>query len=759
MIPTLLPGKYTIAVEAPNFKKAVFTDVEVRLGQVTVIDVGMQAGGASETVTVTANTETVIQKDTSQVSTSFQSRAVEDLPSNVAGVGIDTLALLAPGVTPGFGNVNGNGTTLSVNGNRARSNNFTIDGVDNNDLSIGGPSYFVDNQDQVAEFQVVTNNFSAQYGRNQGAIVNIVTKSGTNSFHGSAFEFHRDASNLDSLNNIEKSGGQTGPLPLLYNVFGGTIGGPIIKDKAFFFGSYQGITTRQAAADITGGVAILASDLPKLAADFPNNAAIQAYSKFSYFAITADGTATVRAGFPVETVTIGGHTYQAAVPQKDVIATALTPYSEQEFSGRGDVKVSEKNNVWGRYLFQNPDFKNGLAFGNNGYFGDEPAKSQSAAGTWDRQISAISFNEFSFSYSRLAVLFGGGCTATTPGCTPDPTQIDQAFTNFSGLGGIRGSITGLGLLGIGPATNLPQGRIVQAFQFRDNYSRTMGRHQFQMGADIRRLKNEVPFLPTVNGNFNFGNNGTRFATNDPSSTTLAAGTSTLSYSETDQFYYFQDDWKIRDNLTLNLGIRYEFTGQPINLLADLTQKREANPATALWLQSLPLSARTVPRIPNDKNNFAPRFGFAYTPRFWKKLFGDDATVIRGGYSVAYDASFYNILLNVSTSTPVVFNNVTLNPAPPAAAIFPVPTGAAFGPAVRAFATANKIFATNLFDPRFFTQTQVSNNFRSPYAEQWSLGIQRQITKNDVFEVRYLGTHGVGLFQQSITNPQFATLLN
>ncbi|HYL97395.1 MAG TPA: carboxypeptidase regulatory-like domain-containing protein, partial [Blastocatellia bacterium] len=395
VIPTLQPGKYILTVEEPSFKKAVYTDVEVRLGQVTVIDVSMQAGGAAETVTITANTETVIQKDTAQISASFQARSVEDLPSNVAGVGIDTLALLAPGVTPGFGNVNGNGTTLSVNGNRARSNNFTIDGVDNNDLSIGGPSYFVDNQDQVSEFQVITNNFSAEYGRNQGAIVNIVTKSGTNSYHGSAFEFHRDAANFDSLNNIEKASGQTGPLPLLYNVFGGTIGGPIKKDKAFFFASYQGITTREQAQDITTGLAILPSSLGQLAADFPNNAAIQAYSKFSYFAITANGTPTIRPGFPIENVTIGGHTYQAAVPEKTVAATSTTPYSQQEFSGRADVKVSEKNNIWGRYLFQNPNFKNGLAFGQNGFFGDEPARSQSAAGTWDRQVSATSFNEFS----------------------------------------------------------------------------------------------------------------------------------------------------------------------------------------------------------------------------------------------------------------------------------------------------------------------------------------------------------------------------
>src|SRR5262249_53587196 len=154
---------------------------------------------------------------------SFETRRVAELPSNAAGSGIDTLALLAPGVVPGVGNVNGNGTTLSVNGQRARSNNFTIDGQDNNDLSIGGPAFFVTNQDAVGEVQIITNNFSAEYGRNQGAIVNIQVKAGANAFHGSAGWVHRDQRLLDTLNNTEKRGGTLKePTPLLSNVYSGT---------------------------------------------------------------------------------------------------------------------------------------------------------------------------------------------------------------------------------------------------------------------------------------------------------------------------------------------------------------------------------------------------------------------------------------------------------------------------------------------------------------------------------------------------------
>src|SRR5436190_1791863 len=248
LIPDLLPGKYTVSVAGiSGFSAKTVTGVDVRLGEITNLKVDMVVGTATANVTVTAETETTIQTDTSQVSATFENRKVQDLPTNAAGNGIDTLALLAPGVVPGFGNVNSDGTTLSVNGNRARANNFTIDGTDNNDLSIGGPSFFVDNQDAVQEYQIVTNNFSAQYGRNQGAVVNIVLKSGGNEFHGSAFEFMRN-SHMDAETNLERRdpgrqapGTKRGKDKFVSNVFGGTFGGPIIRNKAFFVFSFQEI--------------------------------------------------------------------------------------------------------------------------------------------------------------------------------------------------------------------------------------------------------------------------------------------------------------------------------------------------------------------------------------------------------------------------------------------------------------------------------------------------------------------------------------
>jgi hypothetical protein len=306
---------------------------------------------------------------------------------------------------------------------------------------------------------------------------------------------------------------------------------------------------------------------------------------------------------------------------------------------------------------------------------------------------------------------------------------------------------------------LPQGRIVEAMQLSETPTWTHGNHTFVGGIDFRKLDNLVPFLPNVNGSFNFTSIA-RLAANQPASLLLVGGEPTLQYHEKDQFYFFQDDWKIRPNVTLNLGVRYEYTGQPINLLNTITVNRENDPAKALWKQTIPLNQRIVPFTPADKNNWAPRFGFAWSPQFEGRvarfLFGGkDASVVRGGYSIAYDPAFYNILLNVSTSTPTVFNNTisdigAVGSPNPSLAIPANATGDVVRTAFGSF------LQKNTFDPRLLTWTTTAPNFHSPYAQQWSFGIQRQIGRNNVAEIRYVGNRGVGLFQSVNRNPFFGS---
>ncbi|MEW6126366.1 MAG: carboxypeptidase regulatory-like domain-containing protein [Acidobacteriota bacterium] len=751
--PRLAPGIYLLTVEKQGFKRQEFQEVTINAGQVATIDANLQAGQITETVSVTAEGQELIQKEQVQVSSTFESRKVAELPKNAVGAGIDTLALLAPGVVPGFGNVNSNGATLSVNGNRARSNNFTIDGQDNNDLSIGGPNYFVNNNEIVAEFQVVTNNFSAEYGRNQGAIVNVVTKSGTNDLHGSLAWFHRDRKLFDTMNNLERRTNNQGKgeaNPFLNNVYTGAVGGPIKKDRLFYFGSYQLVTNRQTANPGSNSPTIAPEELSRLKADFPNNGAIQALANFSAFALTDVGTVTENTdlkNFPNnERVTIGGRTYRLAYPVRTVPITS----DQHQFSIRGDYRINDKHSFWYRHLYQTVDNVNALV-SVDGSTGNQPASSNLGGLQFTSQLSNSAVNEFRFVFNRLDVIFGGGCESVK-NCIPDPADIGNTVTRIT-YGGLISSLTSRSLLAIGPATNLPQGRIVSIYQFSDNFSKTLGRHQLRLGADVRRLTNTVPFLPNVNGSYAF-NTGAAVASGTPSTLTVAAGTVQISYDETDQFYYVQDDWRIRDNLTLNIGARYEYTGQPINTLYNLTKDRESDPAQALWKQSLPLEARIFPKIPADKNNFAPRLGFAWRPGFTGlagKLFGEgDSTVISGGYSIAYDPAFYNIMLNISTSAPGVFLNTLTSPS----------IGVPLNPVgSEVLAAASSLLQKNTFDPRFLAYTNVSGDFYSPYSQQYSLRWQREISRRNVVEVRYVATKGTGLFMTTNRNPRIDRLIS
>ena len=786
VITDLLPGKYAVTAAATSgFKTQSVTDVNIKLGEVTDIKVSLAVGAPTETVTVVGGTEEVVQTN-SQISNSFETRKVQDLPSNSAGGGIDTIALLTPGVVPGFGNVNSNGTTLSVNGQRARSNNFTIDGTDNNDLSIGGPSFFVDNQEQVQEFQIITNNYSAQYGRNQGAVINIVNKSGGNEFHGSAFEYYRDPSGLDAMNNIQRRDPTRNRRDkLVSNVFGGTIGGPIKRNKAFFFFSYQDIRQFQNFNFQSTALAVLPSQFPLLTAQYPGNPAIQTIVNQSVFALQPQGT--VRADRPTDffcfpknplAATSVSGTTPCVDPGAGASAAAIaafnnglkilagspqfirkTPFVEPEYFVRGDVNVTKNNNFNVKYQYQKSPETESLTQ-SNGFFGDVPFKSWNINGQDVWTITPHLVNEVKVAKQKLSVVFGGSATCEAlKGCMTDTSTLDKNFTRI-GYSGVLGVVTRTGLQAEGPATNLPQGRIVEVFQLSETATYIHGKHTMVLGVDFRKLNNSVPFLPNVNGSFNFTSIA-RLAQNQPASLTVVGGKTTLGYKEKDQFYFFQDDFKVRPNLTLNLGLRYEYTGQPINLLNQITVARENDPAQALWRQSLPLEARTAPFIPADKNNWAPRFGFAYSPRFgdgkWAKLLfgGNDQSVIRGGYSIAYDPAFYNILLNNSTSTPTVFNNTLTD------------TGSVGAPSINLAIPANptgdvvraafqSLLQRNTFDPRFLTWTIVSPKFHSPYSQQWSFGIQRQINRNNVAEVRYVGNRGVGLFQTLNSNPFFGS---
>lgn len=808
----LQPGTYSVTVEAAGFKRSVSTGVNVKVGIINPVEVKVEPGNVNETVTITASTEEIVQRDSSQISSTIEARKIADLPSNGAGGGIDTLALLIPGVVANRGGgTNTNGTGLSVNGNRGRTNNFQIDGADNNDLSVAGPALFVDFQDSVQEFQVVTNNFSAQYGRNQGAVVNIVTKGGTNDFHGTLFEYHQDAFHLNTLNNQERAFGQLQPNRNLYNVFGGTVGGPVYlprfgeggksiwkgTNKLFFFVAYQGIRNPATATGRSTSITPLASEFPRLLATFPGNGVISTIAQFSPFAIPGATpndqtpgsviqtqfnlnaptgcakaiavTATPAAGCgpytvfinpatglpfltggPYDTMNFGTATapllFQGAQPQRTLGAS----YNENYYSYRIDARPNSKDSITYRNLHQRGVNQNGVGTFSAGITGDIPASSHNLGGTWTRQISSRFVNEARVNYQRIGVEFGGGCPTGAPSCIPAPADIGLALANVAFPVALGITKTGSAMNTIGPATNLPQGRVGKVYQYADNLTMTSGRHSILIGAEYKHLNTIVPFLPNFNGSYSY-NAQARIANNAPSAVSITLGDPILPFKENDQYYFIQDDFKLRPNFTLNLGVRYENTGQPINQLHDASVARESNAATAFFNPALPVSLRSVPKLPVDNNNFAPRVGFAWAPKFehgfMHTLVGNDATVIRGGYSIAYDLAYYNILLNVQNGAP--FSVALTVPASSltstTTSLAPLPANPT-GDVVRGSALASGLLPRGILNPIYLSQVTSAPDFHSPYSEQFSLGVQRQLGRNNVVEARYVGTHGVSLFQ-------------
>jgi hypothetical protein len=770
----LPPGAYNLKIDAPNFRAYESKNLTVAVGRDTGLGtVQLQLGSSTETVTV-EGTAPLIEASTDQISGTFSAEKVASLPM---GNTFDSLALFLPGMAS-VGDAsfsNNNGAEMSSNGLRARANNFQIDGQSNNDNSIAGPSIFFGNQDAIAEMQVVTN-YDAEFGRNTGAVINYVTKSGTNQFHGTASEFWQ-GSTFDSLQNNEKNPLLGFCLPtqtaadgcivpkvpgFVDNRFGGTVGGPIKKDKIWFFGSANIERQRFAGspASTGGGLVPTPNGDSQLAAAFPNSPIGLIESTIGPNAVKAGNPVFTNVqnvlvtdqidtnqkdpgfgfAFPCTTAGVNG-----CVPIEFGSMTRFVPgpFNDYEATGRLDFKLSEKDNFFGRYVYQKT-FSGGVNFGNGIQIGDwqsVPGLSQQIGLDWVRNFSNSFINQVRFSFSRASSFFQ---EQSFPGCNSNnPTNCPADMV----LGGSAPQDT----VGFGVAAGFPQGRIINVYQLQDNASMQKGSHTIKYGAEIDQQRSPNVFLPENNGVFVFGSFSDMIASN-PFETQIALGNPILPFSEWDLGFYVQDDWRVKSNLTLNLGMRWDWYQQAINLLHDQSLKQQTGP-NPLWMTTLPLSQTTVPTVPQSLKNFAPVVGFAWTPHILSGLLGADKTVIRGGFRIAYDPAFYNMFLNVATSAPKV-NLATLGPivGGPTTGL---PSTGFFGTQVIPFLQPQAAGG----DPGFASQVQVPQNFRNPYTEQWNLGIQHSFTPRIVAEVRYVGNHAVGQFQELNGNPALQPLID
>ena len=742
-------GSYSVVISDSGFSDLKIENVVVTSGNSN--NLGKQAlkvGASTQEVTV-EGTQPLLETTQSQVSTTFSSEQIQDLP---LGNGFDTVALLVPGTVQthdnNFSNTNGEG--FSSNGQRGRSNNFELDGQSNNDNSVAGPQIFFGNQDAIQELQVITNNFSAQYGRNMGSVINYLTKSGTNSFHGTVFEYW-NGNTFQSFENSQKNpllgycakgenpddGCLVPILPkLVENRFGTTLGGPVLRDKLWFFGSGYWDRIRTGGGAATSGTALTPNPtgITLLTSTFPGNPGVVALASNGPFSIKAGNPQAVGATV-YQNVTIGGTT--VAVPFQAITRSVPSLFNDEEALARGDWQPTTKDHLFIRYFYQNQQNTNASAAPTQvqGSWYNVPDSAQSVGGDWTHTFSTNWLNQVRYSFQETKVLFQSGaqptCTTNTPGNCTSTIALKGSFSDTSG--------NTYSNLGFGYADNIPQGRIVKVTQVQDNASWVLGRHSIQFGGEWDYQNSPNPFLPYYNGGFTFGNFNS-FLTGSGTES-LGNGNFTSKFTESDPALYFQDDWKVMPNLTLNLGLRWEFFSQAVNLLHNETVTREANPATAFWNTELPLSERTFPYTPSNWKNYQPRVGFAFSPTpFNGKL------VVRGGFAINFDPAFYNMFTNAATAAPVV-NLGTINCD---GVVVVCQSGAgALGNQTRAQSLPYIPLGGN---PNARNQTQVGSNFHNPYAESYSLGVSYQVGAHWVADVHYVGNHTVGNFQSLNVNP-------
>lgn len=745
----LLPaGKYSVDITAQGHQAdksasiaVVKTGVDTGLGNV-MLPIASSAGMPG---LIAPNS--LVNTTQAQVLSTVSGVTLETFPGIQENEGIDRLALFTPGVDSARSNNfgNSNGAIISTNGLRGRSNDQEIDGQFNNDNNVGGPYLFVSDTNFVDQYVLVTNNFDPEYGRNLGSVVNIITRQGTNNWHGNIFG-NENNSFLNALNNTQRNTFKpgttepfTGPPRSNEEFSGGTIGGPLAKNKAFIFGGFDNDIFSGNSVFTTTQLTPTPAGLAELAACPGVNAtALNVLDNFGPYGITF-GNPTPRptgSGGTFLNRTVAGCTVQFG----GVTRMVPTPVHGYNWILRADTPLSANDTLTGRYVFNRSTAFNLGDNGPGGWVFNEPALSQAVLLSETHNFSPSMANELRGGFSRLNVEFGGGLNPLEP----NAGDVANAFTNII----IQG-----GFLGLGPATNLPQGRIIDAWQAQDNWNWVLGKHSLKAGVNWTYQRTPDNLQTLSNGQYRFSSFTPFITTDQPNQILIARGRGELDFREYDTFTYFGDDWKIGQNLTLNLGLTWSYFGSPSNLLNQLTTARESDPATAFWLQSLPLSVRTAPSIPAVTNNFGPSIGFAYTPHWGGFLTGNGKTTFRGGYRLSYDPLFYNMIQNVAGSSPQTFQqtlNATSTPSVTGNLLPAVPTG----PNVQA-ALAGTI-APNTFDPRTLAETVNATNLRPEKVHSWTFGFEREITKSSAFEARYAGNHALDLFQTVDGNPYLGT---
>ncbi|HVG19250.1 MAG TPA: carboxypeptidase regulatory-like domain-containing protein [Blastocatellia bacterium] len=704
------PGTYVVEVGAGGFKTVSRDNVIVVAAQATTSDFALEVGAQTEVVNINADSTVILQQQDGARANTLEQRQIVDLP--VIGLNPVNLVFTLPGVTSPSPLAGGfvQGVEFNINGLRARSNNQLIDGTDNNDVSITGQSLQPVLRDGYNEVSILGGDNSAEYGRAGGAVVNVVTRSGTNQFHGSVYDVI-DTSALSSLTPGQKANEGITSVPVyIQNSFGFSLGGPIKKDKLFFFGTFQPTLTRSGGASASA-VVPTERGFQQLRALFPQGASA---NLDRYLGVVGNLRGTAN---PF-TVALGNGRPDIEFGTATIFRPA--PINTYDLLSRIDWTPNQNNSFAFRYLFQDQKVTNQIPTPFEGFTIDVPSRVQNFYLNYTRILSLRMTNEFRFSFSRSNVLFG----AQDPSAVNFGPEIVFATSPISTVGALGGI-----------AATFPQGRTLNNFQYQDTVTYTRGAHTIRAGADLLRqlTRQIVPFnnqgnlVYSAGGGFtDFANFVDAFSGTEGAFATRNYGSPVIYPDAFQQAYFVNDSWRARPNLTLNLGLRYENYGTPFNVV----------PFPAFAGLDAPVDA--VAKQKGDNNNFAPRFSFAYTPRFAGKIFGEDRTVIRGGFGVGYDIFFTNILQNTAAAVPNV-SGVTIN--------------GDTGPTPRGIpnAVASILPATGTLDP-LGTVNTISPDLVNPQTYTWNLGVQRELPGNFIVDAAYVGTRGLRLFINEQFNP-------
>lgn len=710
------PGAYRIEISQSGFKTIMRDGLIVSAAQTTTANFLLEVGTQTEMVTVTNGSDVILQsQDGARVNT-LSKREITDLPT--PGLDPANIVFTLPGVIEPGPLAGGfvQGTEFSVNGLRARANNQLIDGLDNNDNSISGQSYIPILRDGYNQVAVLQSNYSAEFGRAGGAVVNIVTRSGSNEFHGSAYDIINNSA-FNSLTASQRADGTRKPV-VTENTFGFSLGGPIVKDKLFFFGTYQRDLFRS-GADATlrvptaAGFATLRSLFP--AGTNPN---LDRYLNI---------VGGLRGQREISTVALGGG--RPDIDFGETTISSAQPLTDDQWLTRVDWTPTQKDSLSFRYVYDRLIVSNQFptaASGGSPFPGfevDVPGLSQNFYFNYTRNISTRLVNEARFGYGRFNVNFSAR--------DPEIAATGPVFA-FTGAG------LGQGITNVGLPFVFPQGRLFNNYQIQDTLSYTAGNHTFRFGADlnIQRATQQIPFNSrgaltfAGGGGFNaFGNFVDQFSGRGTGGAAIQFGSPVIVPNAFYQNYFVEDSWRVKPNLTLTLGLRYENYGTPFNAIPF--------PAFAGFDQAVDAVARQE----RDNNNFAPRFSFAYSPHFWKGLLGETKTVIRGGFAVSYDFFFNNILANTAATVPNTFGVTNFGASLPANTD---PRGIAnFG--------TGSLPTTGTPDP-FATINTIPTNLVNPQTYVYNFGIQRELPFKFIGDVAYVGSRGTRLFINEQLNP-------